>query len=140
MFNHFSQLDEQVEAHLNLLRRNGWLTFKGSDAVDLLRRAMLVKPQPLLIAHCHYSLAAAPHDYEFFTPESVEVIPRSRNSPKLVKITGRSRGQEGPVQTLFWHPDKPTDPSGTFLSSVSTLANCFPASAIAGIQLAPLSL
>ncbi len=134
MFNLSSQLDEQVEAHLNRLRRNGWLTFKGSEAVELLRRVLLVQPKPHLIAHCHYNLAASPLDYEFFIPESVEVISR----PKVVKITGRCKGPDGAKQTLFWHPDKPTDPSGTFLSSISTLASCFPESTISGITISPL--
>jgi len=133
VFNLAAQLDEQVEAHLNRLRRNGWLTFKGPEAIDLLRRVLLVKPQPMLIAHCHYSLQAEPQDYEFFMPESIEVIRRQ----KVVKISGRCKGAE---QTLFWHPEISADPSGTFLSSISTLARCFPESAIAAVEVPPLVL
>jgi hypothetical protein len=136
VFNLAAQLDEQVEAHLNRLRRNGWLTFKGTEAIEVLRRVLLVNPQPHLIAHCHHTLEAAPVDYEFFIPETVEVIAR----PKMVKITGRCKGPNGAKQTLFWHPDKSSDPSGTFLSSISTLARCFPEGAIAAVDVPPLAL
>jgi hypothetical protein len=129
-------LKEQVDAHLNRLRRNGWLTFEGPEAIDLLRKVVLVQQKPMLIAHCHYSLQAEPQDYEFFLPEKVEVIARQR----LVKITGRCRGPEGAEQTLFWQPEKYSDPSGTFLSSISTLATCFPGSAISAIEVPPLVL
>jgi hypothetical protein len=136
VFNLADQLAEQVEAHLNRLRRNGWLTFKGPDAVELLRRVVLVNPQPHLIAHCHYNLAARPQDYEFFIPTKVEVIAKKR----LVKITGRCHGTDGAEQTLFWHPEKSADPSGKFLSSISTLASCFPESAIAAVEVPKLVL
>jgi hypothetical protein len=130
-----NQLDEQVEAHLNRLRRNGWLTFKGAEAIELLRKVVHLKQQPILIAHCHRQLGSGPHDYEYFIPSSIGIFPRER----LVRVGG-TIGPNGAPQTLFWHPEKSCDSSGTFVSGISTLRQYFPLDEIASVELPPLAL
>ncbi|MBU6454559.1 MAG: hypothetical protein KGS72_22510 [Cyanobacteria bacterium REEB67] len=134
MFKTSNLLDEQVEAHLNRLRRNGWLTFKGIDAVEMLRRVIFLKGQPpILIAHCHQQLATEPLDYANFIPRHFSHNVRG----KLVTITG-TLGPSGEEHKLFYAPNNPVDGSGQFLSSISTLESCFPRAEIEAIQIPAL--
>lgn len=136
MFNQAQLLDEQVESHLHRLRRTGWLTFKGAEAIDLLRKVAHLKLQPILVAHCHHSLIARPNDFEYFVPARVTVD----GHEKLVKVEGRYLGPDGVPQTLYWRPGQSWDSSGTFLSGISTLASAFPANELAAVELPALSL
>jgi hypothetical protein len=133
VFNLADQLKEQVDAHLTHLQRKGWLTFKGPEAIELMRKVLLAPSKPILIAHCHRQLGFGAHDYEYFIPASIFVNP----AEKLVRIDGNI-GPRGASQTLFWHPERSADPSGTYLSSISTLRQYFPHEEIAAIRVPPL--
>jgi hypothetical protein len=132
MFKLNDRLDEQVEAHLHRLRRNGWLTFKGMDAVNILRKAMHVRiaNPPVLVAHCHSQLAFAPHDYEHFVPRGFNF----KAAENLATVEG-TIGGKGEVYSLLYHPDRAADPSGLYLSSVSTLASAFPTEVFDAVQI-----
>lgn|GEM_PF-2817658 len=136
MFNQANLLEEQVDAHLHRLRRTGWLTFKGAEAIELLRKVLQLKQPPILVAHCHYSLSARPNDFEYFIPTRIEVKP----AEKLVKVHGRFNGPDGAEQTLTWRPGQSWDSCGTFLSSITTLASSFPKDELSAVELQPLVL
>jgi len=136
VFNQANLLEEQVDAHLLRLRRTGWLTFKGAEAIELLRKVQHLKQPPVLVVHCHHSMNARPIDFEYFIPTRIEVKP----AEKLVKVHGRYNGPDGAEQTLTWRPGQSWDSCGSFLSSITTLANGFPKDALSAVELPPLGI
>lgn len=129
MYTLAQMMQQQVEAHLEQLRRGRWLTFTGEEAVTILRKSIFLPRCPVLIVHCHQRLGFAPREYEHFVPRLFNASRRHG----LVTISGVLGERESPLD-IHWRPDRAFDESGTYLSGVSTLPGYFPQQALAAIN------
>lgn len=129
MYTLAQMMQQQVDAHLEQLRRSGWLTFTGEEAVTILRKSIFLPRCPVLIVHCHQRLGFAPREYEHFVPRLFNASRRHG----LVTISGVLGERESPLD-IHWLPDRAFDESGTYLSGVSTLPGYFPQQALAAIN------
>jgi hypothetical protein len=125
---------EQIRNRVERLQAHGWLTFEGRAAMELLRKVIHVRNQPILIVHCERKLGSGTHDYEYFIPISACI-----DYENEVIGFGGTIGPNGDRQMLYWDPEKTFDASGTFISYVSTLAKFFPSQEVNAVKLAELS-
>lgn len=135
MYTLAQMMQQQVDAHLEQLRRRRWLTFKGEEAIAVLRKSIFLPRCPVLVVHCHERLGFSSRYYENFVPRHFNA---SRHTG-LVTISGVIGENEKPLQ-IFWSPDRAYDESGTFLSGISTLPDYFPQQALAAIELPEILL
>jgi hypothetical protein len=128
-------ITQQILAALEKLREHRWLTFAGREALDLMRKVMRLRQQPILIVYCERRAGWGPRIYEYFVP----VCCLWEEAQRKVTIFG-TIGPNGERCALTWQDGKVCDQSGTYISYVCTLPEYFPREEIEKITLAPLDI
>lgn len=107
-------VDRQIAMNIGNLRAQGWLTYIGVNALDLMRRLATMRglDRPKLTVYCERGAGSPAHVYDNFVPLAVVIDGFHAD----IEVYGSIRGPN-PVRLLF-ERGRLADHSGLYVSYV----------------------